>query len=83
MKRIAVISILTSVIGYGFYAVVRDRRNDEIASSTVSVVPSSTPKPIVGSRQYVILLDVSTSRPEAMILQGQQFVHVVIDQMKS
>jgi hypothetical protein len=82
MKQIIVVSILTAVIGCTLYAVLRDRQVEESSSPTPSEVLSSTPKPPVGFRQYVVLLDVSASRPEAMIRQGQQFVNVIIDQMR-
>jgi hypothetical protein len=82
MKRTVVVSILAVVIGCTLYAVVRNRQVEEAPSPMPLRVLSSTARPSFGSRQYVVLLDVSASRPEAMIRQGQQFVHVIIDQMK-
>jgi hypothetical protein len=82
MKRIAVIVVvLAAVIGWSIYAVVRNRQVDEVSSISAIAASNNTSKPPIGSREYVVLLDVSASRPEPMILQGRQFVHVLVDQM--
>jgi hypothetical protein len=81
MKRIAVVVGLAAVIGCILYSVVRSRQVDEGFSMTTLEAPNSTLKTPIGSRLYVVLLDASASRPKSMILQGQQFVHVLVDQM--
>jgi hypothetical protein len=81
VKRIALIVGLAAVIGCILYAVVRGLKAEEGSSTTTLEAPNSTPKPVIGSRLYVVLLDASASRPKPMILQGRQFVHVLVDQM--
>jgi hypothetical protein len=80
MKRITILVVLAAVIGC-IYAVVRNRQVDEVSATTALEAQSSTAKPLVRPRQYVVLLDVSASRPEPMIVQGQQFLHVLADQL--
>jgi hypothetical protein len=82
MKRIIIPAVMSAFVGCILCAVVWNRQVDEISSPTASGVTRSAPKVPIGSRRYVVLLDESASRPEPMILQGQQFVHVLIDQMK-
>jgi hypothetical protein len=73
---------VSAFVGCILYVVVWNRQVDNVSSTTAIEVSSGLPKRSAGSRQYVVLLDVSASRSEDMILQGQQFVHVLIDQMK-
>lgn len=80
MKWFAVV-LLSGAIVYLLYTVAVEKPTKESLRPHTSETPVSPSAATLGSRQYTVLLDVSTSRPRSMILQGQQFVDLIVEQM--
>lgn len=79
MKWMAAVLVI-SLLGVAVYTIATQPTSDG-SSTSRSERELPLTKNAVPSRQYTVLLDVSTSRPEALIGQGRQFVSTVIDGM--
>ncbi len=79
MKWAVALLVLLTVAATAFY-VASQPSGTRISPSGSSTPPTSS-SAHSAQRQYIILLDVSASRPSAMIRQGEQYVYTIIDQM--
>jgi hypothetical protein len=80
MKLFAALFVVTAVLGLGAYVVSHEPSHPTSATTPGAEQASATARASF-SRQYIVLLDVSASRSGAMISQGGQFIHAVVDTM--
>jgi hypothetical protein len=73
--------IVISLLGFGLYMIVAHQSPNGSSSTAQVQIEAPLSGPATPSRQYAILLDVSESRPEAMISEGRQFIDAVVDKM--
>lgn len=78
----AVIVIIVVLLGNFYKRLEHPQLFPDPTSNVASVAgPTQMPSPPSAKSQYSVLLDVSASRPPAMIAEGERFVETIIDHM--
>lgn len=84
MKWLVGTIVLILLVAAGVYSVIvrsdfpgATRGSSDSASATATVSPAAAPE----SWQYTVLLDVSASRPPAMVAEGERYIETLIDRM--